>query len=159
MAYLIDGNNFIGHTSPHELKDPHSKRELAAKLWIFQKIKKQKICLVFDGPPDPVIDAQEFPEKSMKVLFAHEDRSADSLIFDIITRRNNLKKFFVVSSDREIRSFARNNGAGTLSCEAFNRELEVVLKKHKRHMEFEKKATPPSPLEMEHLIELFTSKK
>jgi hypothetical protein len=55
MAYLIDGNNFIGHTSRYEHRDPRSKRELTAKLWIFHKMKRTKIFLVFDGPPDPNI--------------------------------------------------------------------------------------------------------
>lgn len=159
MAYLIDGNNFIGHTSQYEHRDPRSKRELIAKLWIFFKMKRTKIILVFDGPPDPQITEQKFPEKSLTVIYPEMDEDADAIIIDIIAKQEILKKFYVVSSDREIKDYARQNGVKSLTCEEFNKKLKSVLKEHKAQRELEKNVDFPSPLEVEHWIDIFTTKK
>ena len=159
MAYLIDGNNFIGHTSQYEHRDPRSKRELTAKLWIFYKMKKTKILLVFDGPPDPQISEQKFPDKSLQILYPDMNESADAVIKDIISLQEILKKFYVVSSDREIKDFARQKGAKSLTCEEFNKELKSALKEHKKQREMEKHEDFPSPLEIDHWIDIFATKK
>jgi predicted RNA-binding protein with PIN domain len=159
MAYLIDGNNFIGHTSQYEHRDPRSKRELIAKLWIFFKMKRRKIVLVFDGPPDPHIAEQKFPEKSLKVIYPDLDENADTVIKEIIAKKEIVKKFYVVSSDREIKDFARQKGAKPLTCREFNKELKSVLKKHKTQQELEKNVDFPSPLEVDHWIDILTTKK
>jgi predicted RNA-binding protein with PIN domain len=159
MAYLIDGSNFIGHTSPHEHRDPRSKRELTAKLWIFYKMKRTKVVLVFDGPPDPKISAQTFPERSLSVVFPEMDTNADTLIKEIISQQEILKKFYVVSSDREIKDYARKKGAKSLTCEEFNKQLKPVLKEHKKQRELEKHVHFPSPLEVDQWIDIFETKK
>jgi len=159
MAYLIDGSNFIGHTSQYEHRDPRSKRELIAKLWIFFKMKRTKILLVFDGPPDPIISEQEFPEKSLSIIYPEPDENADAVIKHIIGQQEILKKFYVVSSDREIKDYARQKGAKSLTCEEFNKKLKSVLRDHKKKRELEKKVDLPSPLEIDHWIDILTTKK
>jgi predicted RNA-binding protein with PIN domain len=159
MAYLIDGNNFIGHTSRYEPRDPRSKREITAKLWIFYKIKRTKIWLVFDGPPDPKISALRFPEKSLTIIYPDQDENADSVIKDIIAQREILKKFYVVSSDREIKDYARRMGAKPLTCEEFNKTFKSVLKEHKKQKELEKNVDFPTPLEVDHWTEILSTKE
>lgn len=159
MAYLIDGNNFIGHTSQYEHRDPRSKRELTAKLWIFFKMKRTKILLVFDGPPDPRISEQKFPEKSLTIIYPDMDENADTVIKDIIAKREILKKFYVVSSDREIKDFAKQTGAKSLTCEEFNKTLKSVLKEHKKLKELEKNVDFPTPLEVDHWIDILSTKE
>ena len=159
MAYLIDGNNFIGHISPSTLRDSESKYALYSKLLVFQKIKKAKIFLVFDGPPDPNLMENRAHEKSFSVIFPSFDQNADMAIKEIILKQSDLRKFFVVSSDREISSFARSKGANTLSCEDFNRQLKESLKEHRRLSEERKDVTLPSPLEVKHWMDIFKTKK
>ena len=159
MAYLIDGNNFIGHTSQHGHRDPGSKRELTAKLWLFYTMKRTKILLVFDGPPDPKISEQQFPNKSLTIIYPDMDETADEVIKNIIGQQETLKKFSVVSSDREIKDYARQMGAKSLSCEEFNKTLKSVLKKHKKLKEMEKNVDFPTPLEVDHWIDILSSKK
>jgi predicted RNA-binding protein with PIN domain len=159
MAYLVDGNNFIGHTSPYELRDPRSKYSLVAKLLIFNKIQKVKIILVFDGPPDPEITEQNFPDRSLTVLYPDIGKNADGIIKDIISKRARERRFYVVSSDREIKDCARKNGIKPLSCEEFNKQLKVVLKENKDLKEMDKEAHFPSPLEINHWIEIFRKKR
>ena len=159
MAYLVDGNNFIGHTSSYELRDPQSKYSLVAKLLIFNKIQKVKFILVFDGPPDPEIADQNFPARSLTVLYPDRGKNADGIIKDIISKRARERRFYVVSSDREIKDCARKNGIKPLSCEEFNKQLKVVLKENKDLKEMDKEAHFPSPLEINHWVEIFRKKR
>jgi predicted RNA-binding protein with PIN domain len=159
MAYLVDGNNFIGFTSPHELRDPRSKYSLIAKLLIFNKIQKAKIIVVFDGSPDPEITDQNFPERSLTVLYPDRGQKADVAIKDIISKRARERRFYVVSSDREIKDHARTNGIKPLSCEEFNKQLKAVLKENKALKEMDKETRLPSPLEINHWVDIFKKKR
>jgi len=159
MAYLIDGNNFIGHTSSYELRDPWSQYSLVAKLLIFNKIQKVKIILVFDGRPDPEIMDQNFPDRSLTVLYPDIGKNADGIIKEIISKRARERRFYVVSSDREIKDCARKNGIKPLSCEEFNKQLKVVLKENKELKEMQKEARFPSPLEINHWVDIFRKKR
>jgi predicted RNA-binding protein with PIN domain len=158
MAYLVDGNNFIGHTSPYEIRDPRSKYSLIAKLLTFNRIQKSKVIVVFDGPPDPEITDQSFPAKSLRVLFPDVGQNADRIIKDIISRRARERRFYVVSSDREIKDFARKKGIKPLTCKEFNKQLRAVLKENKELKEMDKNTQSPSPLEVNHWIDIFKTK-
>ena len=159
MAYLIDGNNFIGHILPHALRDPESKYILVSKLLIFQKIKKTKVLVAFDGPPDPNLTDSGIHEKSFSIIFPSFDQNADMAIKEIISKQSDLRRFFVVSSDNEIRSYARSKGANALKCEDFNRQLKEALKEYRRLSEANKNVSLPSPLEVNHWMEIFKTKK
>jgi predicted RNA-binding protein with PIN domain len=159
MAYLVDGNNFIGHTSSYDLRDPRCKYSLIAKLLIFNKIQKVKIIVVFDGPPDPAITDQSFPGRALTVLYPDRGDNADGIIKDIITQRARERRFYVVSSDREIKDFARANGIKPLSCGEFHKELKAVLKENKELKEMEKDTQPPTPLEIDHWVDIFAKKR
>lgn len=159
MAYLIDGNNFIGHTSPYELRDPRSKYSLIAKLLIFNKIEKAKMIVVFDGPPDPEITDQNFPDRALSVLHPDIGHSADGIIKDIISKRARERRFYVVTSDREIKDYARTNGIKPLSCEEFNKQLKAALKENKDLKEMDKETRLPSPLETNHWVDIFEKKR
>lgn len=158
MAYLIDGNNFIGHISPLDLKDPQSKYNLVSRLLIFQRIKKTKVFLVFDGPPDPNIAERDLHEKSLFVFYPSFEHNADMVIKEIISKQTDLRRFYVVSSDREIRTYAKSNGASTLNCKDFNRRLKEALKEYKKISALEKNVSEPSPLEVNHWIDIFKRK-
>lgn len=159
MAYLIDGNNFIGHISPYNIKDPRNKFHLVSKLLIFQRIKKTRIFLVFDGAPDQNLTGENFQKKNFNITFPHFNQNADGVIKEIISKQTDLRRFFVVSSDREIKRYAKEKGAKSLGCKEFNHELKAILKEHKKSLEAEKKVSPPSPLEISHWQKIFKNKK
>lgn len=159
MAYLIDGSNFIGYTFPYNLKDPQSKYRLVSKLLTFQRQKKTRILLVFDGTPDLNLSGEEFQKKNFSIIFSSYDQNADDIIKEIISKQTDLRRFFVVSSDREIKSFAKKKGAVHLNCKEFNRELKTILKEHKKSLETEKKVSSSSPLEINQWLKIFKNKK
>lgn len=158
MSYLIDGNNFIGYLSPNELRSPESKRSLASQALIFQHMKRTKVTLVFDGPPDFHLTGKASGRKSFSVFYPPIDQNADSLIKEIIARQTDRRWLFVVSSDREIRSFAQKHKAKTLSCREFNHLLKQTLKRYKKIQEGRKETALPSPLEVNHWLDIFESK-
>jgi len=155
VAYLIDGNNFIGYTSPHNFRDPQNRYDLVYKLRIFQHLKRTRVLLVFDGIPDPSLTGEKFNEKAFSVIFPHGGQNADEIIKEIILKQSDLRRFFVVSSDREIKSFAKTRRANSLSCKEFARELKTILKDHRKSLETEKEVTPPSPLEINQWLNIF----
>ncbi len=159
MAYLIDGSNFIGYLSPSLLKDPKTKYSLASRLFIFQQTKKTRVLLVFDGTADLNLIGKKFQKKSFSVIFPPLDQNADGVIKEIISKQTDLRRFFVVSSDREIKDFAKSKGAKSMSCKEFYQEFRTVLKEHKKSQELEKTFSPPSPLEINQWIKIFKTKK
>lgn len=158
MPYLIDGNNFIGFTAQSDLRNPENRYSLVGKLLAFQKIKKTRIYLVFDGPPDPNITEREFPKKTLAVIYPDFGQNADMVIKDIISRQTDRRRFFVVSSDRDIKHFTRMKGAKKIDCKDFNRLLKKTLKEYKKLKADEKNVSFPSPLEVNHWMEIFKRK-
>lgn len=155
MPYLIDGNNFIGFISQSELWNPQSRYSLIGKLLAFQKIKKTRIYLVFDGPPDRNITEKKFPQRILTVFYPDFDQNADDVIRGIIARQTDRRQFFVVSSDREIKNFARSKGAKSLDNREFNRQLKKALKEYRKLRADEKNASLPSPLEVSFWMDIF----
>jgi len=159
MPYLIDGNNLIGHMPDLHLKNRIDRSRLLTRLLAFQQVKNTRVVLVFDGPPDDNFAPEKFQGRAFSVRFPDIGENADSVIQDIISRETDLRQFFVVSSDREIRRYAHASGAKTLKCEEFLRELKAARREHRESSEMEKSEESPSPLEVKLWADLFRSKK
>jgi len=159
MPYLIDGNNLIGYLPSLELKAPESRYELIAKLIVFQKVKKTRVTVVFDGPPDPYIKEEDFKGISFYIFYPEAGQDADAVMEKMISKETDLRRFFVVSSDREIQHFAKSKGAQSLNCDEFNKLLKKAQKKYKKMKEWEKNVEPLSPLEIKFWSKIFERKK
>lgn len=159
MAYLIDGNNFIGHSSPEDLRDPQSKYRLISKLQRFQRQKNTRVIVVFDGKPDPDLSGEKYRGKKFSVLFPFFDQNADEVIKKIISQQTDMRRFYVVSSDREIKNFTKRKGARPLTCEEFERELKLVLKELRESRADEKNVPSPSSFEVDQWLKIFKDKK
>jgi len=159
MAYLIDGNNFLGQISSFHLRDPRSKYSLVLKLLIFQGLKKTRILLVFDGTPDPNLSGEKLRRKKFSILYPSYGQNADSLIRELISKQTDRKKFTVISSDREIRDYAKSQGAKSLSSKDFHSQLKKILRENRKAKELEKKTIFPSPLEIDLWLDVFNKKK
>ena len=115
--------------------------------------------MVFDGNPDPDFIDERFRKKYFSVIFPSFDQNADEVIKKIISKQTDLRRFFVVSSDREIKNFAKAKGARSLSCEEFERELKSALKEYRESQAEEKKVAPPSSFEINQWLKIFKDKK
>lgn len=159
MPYLIDGNNLIGTLPDLEIRDPESRHELVNRLLAFQRIHRTRILVVFDGPPDDTIPEKMCARPLFRIYFPERGKNADTVIKKLITKETDTRRFFVVSSDRELKAFAKKNGAPQLNSREFQRELKQALKKYKKQRELDKDVSLPTPLEVEQWKKVLKSKK
>jgi len=158
MGYLIDGNNFLGHIFPDELRGRRSRYVLVSRLLTFQKVKRSRIELVFDGPPDQDLIEIQTRKKKFFVHFPSPGQKADDIIKELIVRQTDFRQFFVVTSDRELKDFAQDKGAKTLSVKEFAAELKKALREHRAAVELEKKVATLSPFEIGLWLDTFGKK-
>lgn len=158
MAYLIDGNNLLGRISREELRDRAGRDGLIVRLLAFQRVKRRRIFLVFDGKPDGEMNVVTVNEK-FTILYPDAGQTADDVIKDFIGRQTDKRKFFVVSSDRDIKDAARARGLGTISSDDFFREIKEALRERKQQREMEKTEGESSPLEIHLWNEVFKPKR
>jgi hypothetical protein len=157
MAYLIDGNNLLGRIAPDELRERSGRDGLVVKLLAFQRVTRTRIHLVFDGNPER--ERTEVPvNPKFTILYPGEGQSADDVIEDVIRRLTDRRRFFVVSSDRAVREFAKENGVTPVTSELFAKELKAALKERRKQKEMEKHVDSPSPLEVDLWDEVFKRK-
>jgi len=158
MAYLIDGNNLLGRLAAHELRDRAGRDGLVVRLLAFQRVTRTRIQLVFDGRP---ADEQILVLVNAKFTIRYPDQgqSADDVIKDIIERQTDKRRFFVVSSDRDIRDFARKHGVLSITSDDFAGQLKAALKERKKQRELEKRPETPTRLEIDLWDEVFKAKR
>jgi predicted RNA-binding protein with PIN domain len=157
MAYLIDGNNFLGYLFPQEIRSPAGRAALVSRLLAFQKVKKSRIYLVFDGPPDDRLTEIGQHRPKFSVLFPPPGQKADDLIQEMIDRQTDFRQFFLITSDRELRTFAKARGAKTLSVKEFAVLLKKILREHRAAAELERKpgSSKPTPFELQLWLDAF----
>jgi len=159
MAYLVDGNNFLGHTSGRGTRSPEAKHGLILRLLAFQQFTRSRVYLVFDGKESADFPDEEFKKDKFTVLHPESGLTADSVLKDMIERRHDRRHLVLVSSDRELKEFARERGAGIVSCREFEKRLKDVLRERKKEVELRKETARLSPLEVRLWQNAFGQKK
>lgn len=148
MAYLIDGNNFLGHTSGLGPRNSDAKHGLILRLLAFQQFTRTRIYLVFDGKESSAFPDDDFKKEKFSVLHPDYGMTADGLLKDMIERRHDRRHLVLVSSDRDLRDYARERGVNTLNCREFENRLKSTLKERKKAVEMRKETAWLSPLEL-----------
>ena len=122
LHYIIDGNNLIGKIKQIvslQNKDKQAAREkLAFNIDKYFISKKAKVTLHFDGFENLPIKTQR-----IKIMYS-EDKTADQKIKKQIEDSKSRKQIIVVSSDNNIKEFARVCSAKTISSEDFGFEIQ-----------------------------------
>jgi len=123
MPYLIDGNNLMAQTVGWHRNKAAARRKLIHALTRFVALHRRKLKVVFDGVPD-----NEFPEaltfKSVQIFYARPGSDADSRIKEMLSRSSYKRDTIVVTSDRDLASFAKNQGSKVISSGQFRSMLE-----------------------------------
>lgn len=140
--FIIDGNNLIGKMPAVKSKDKNTEREkLAFILERYFTNKKVKVSLHFDGHKNLPIKAA-----GIKIFYS-ENLTADDLIKNEIERTSNRKNIILVSSDNNLKEFARVCSCEVKSSEDFvknitssqkNDEEENIIESMKNIDEFKK---------------------
>lgn len=159
MAYLIDGNNLLGTLFPGFYRDPENKRKLVRRLIAFQRSTRSRTILVFDGAASADAEAMAASQDRFAIVHPPPGESADSAIREILDGLGDRRKMVVVSSDREIRAFARLMGAAVMSSREFKAELNRTLRTRRLEKEMTKNETGPTALEVRLWSQVFKETK
>lgn len=123
MPFIIDGNNLIGSSPDISLDDPNSRKKLILLIKKFQENKNNNILVVFDGEPIGNLHIQPISNK-LTVMFPKYGSSADEEIKKLLDSYNDFRDVMLVSSDRELKSFAKKKGAKVVNSIEFYFELK-----------------------------------
>ncbi len=119
--YLIDGNNLIGKIpslAKLQQKDKQAARAKTAFLIDrFFSSRKADVFLHFDGFPGEKINTAK-----IKVIYS-ENTTADERIKKQIEKENNKRNLIIVSSDGNIKQFAKVCSCDIITCEEFGKDL------------------------------------
>lgn len=138
MPYIIDGNNLVGCAPDIALEDPDARSKLILAVHKFQASKKNNVTVVFDGGSDDGVRRREMSSK-FTVLFPRDGHSADDEIREILNGFNYYKDVVLVSSDRALKSFAKEKGAKTVNSIEFYFELKRYSHIHVKKEETQKR--------------------
>ncbi|MBN2198875.1 MAG: NYN domain-containing protein [Candidatus Aminicenantes bacterium] len=158
MAFVVDGSNLLGHRAPGGHRDPEERIRLVSALLAFQRLTRTRILLVFDGPPDERLLDGRTTDK-FDILFPPPGEKADGIIQDLIAAFPDRRHLILVTSDRELRAFARSRGASCRTAAEFDRRLKSALRQSRKARELDKPRESPSPLETQIWLDLFKNRK
>ncbi len=123
MAYiLIDGYNLIGiaHNSLEK-----ARNDIVEKLCRYSSLKEHDVTIVFDGWKTGQATETKLRISNINIIYSKLGEKADFVIKKLISETT--KSWIVVSSDREISSFANRKELVSLKSDEFERKLYSAL--------------------------------
>jgi hypothetical protein len=120
--FIIDGNNLIGKIKSlqnvQKSNKQSSREKLAFLIENYFNSKKIKVSLHFDGHQNLAIKIS-----SAKIVYS-ENRTADEKIKDEIASSKNPRNITLVTSDNNLKEFARVCSCNIISSEEFALEIQ-----------------------------------
>ncbi len=158
MPYIIDGNNLIGASPDIALDDPEARSKIVAMVRKFQERKGATIIVVFDGEPWTGL-ARDLTADKLRFVFPRPGHSADDEIKRLLEGYRQLNDVVLISSDRELKRFARDCGARSVNAIEFYFELRKTCHLQSRREESQKRVnTRVSASEVEQWLKIFEGK-
>lgn len=155
MPYVIDGNNVIGCSPDISLGEPGARDKLLQIIHSYQVSRSVNMTVVFDGEPERGAFHQSISPK-LTVIYPHLGQTADEVIKTILERYANLREVTLVTSDRELKTFARGKGAHLLNSIEFYYELKKGARISSRKEEHQKRIDASlSQTEVEQWLKIF----
>lgn len=130
MHILIDGYNLIRQSDTLRRMERQSleagRKALIEYLAFYKRKRGHKITVVFDGWDSGFAQEERDYLAGINILYSKRGEKADELIKRITAHSD--EEIIVVSSDREILSFARRRGKTSLSSPEFELIINRTLK-------------------------------
>jgi hypothetical protein len=119
MHYIIDGHNLIGKMPDISLKDPDDEVQLILRLRSWTAVsKKRQVTVYFDGGI-PGGKNVRLSTPQVRVIFASESKTADTLIINRIKKVKNPPEYTLVTNDQAIIKTANERKMPHLRSEKF----------------------------------------
>ncbi len=155
MPYIIDGNNLIGCAPDLSLADPEARGKIVSIIRKFQESKNTKVTVFFDGEPQGSERLNPINSKLM-VVYPRYGLSADDEIKKILENYQHVKETILVTTDRELKNFAKEMGIRTINSIEFYYTLKKISVSHGRKEETLKRVnTRVSQNEVEQWLKIF----
>ena len=128
MHLLIDGYNFIKQSPDlrelEQIELQKAREGLIERLARYKRVKGHAITVVFDGWQGGKPAGHRERSRGIEVVFSRVGEKAD----EVLKRMAAEKKggALVVTSDREVASFAERKGAGVISVSGFADKMEMA---------------------------------
>ena len=144
MPYLVDGNNLLGSWGGPRGGDDR-RGEVVRRVAEFCRLRGAKATVVFDGHPlRGDMAQQQLGDLTLRVPERGQD--ADTVIRELIERAARPADLVVVSSDKELYSYAKTLGASALRAHEWN-ALERQLSQQRGRAEKDEKPEREDDLE------------
>jgi predicted RNA-binding protein with PIN domain len=118
VPYLIDGNNLLGSWGGPR-GDDDRRAEVVRRVAEFCRMRGARATVVFDGHPLRGDMAQQLlGDVTLRVPERGQD--ADTVIRELIDRAPRPSDLLVVSSDKELYSYAKTMGASAIRAHEWN---------------------------------------
>jgi predicted RNA-binding protein with PIN domain len=155
MPYVIDGNNLIGCAPDFSLGDPEARNKMVSIIKKFQESKNTKVTVVFDGEPQGSERHNPINSK-LTVVYPRYGLSADDEIKRILENYQHVRETVLVTTDRELKTFAKDMGVRTVNSIEFYYTLKKTSASHGKKEETLKRVnTRVSQTEVEQWLKIF----
>ena len=156
MAYIIDGNNLIGSAPEFSLGDPEARGKMVSLIRKFQESKNTKITVVFDGEPQGS-ELKNPINAKLTVTYPRYGLTADDEIKHMLDGYQQLKEITLVTTDRELKKYAKDKGARTINSIEFYFTLKkAFLSQGKKEETLKRVNTRVSQNEVEQWLKIFS---
>ena len=88
-------------------------------------MRSHRITVVFDAANKPHVAEERSQQKGIKIIFSGQGETADTVIKRIC--RNEGEKVLLVTTDRELASYAEAHGSVAIDSEDFEARMEMAL--------------------------------
>jgi predicted RNA-binding protein with PIN domain len=118
VPYLIDGNNLLGSWGGPRGGDDR-RAEVVRRVAAFCRLRGARATVVFDGHPlRGDMAQQQLGDLTLRVPERGQD--ADTVIRELLDRAARPADLIVVSSDKELYSYAKTMGASAIRAHEWN---------------------------------------
>lgn len=128
LHIIIDGYNLIRQSDRLSLLDQTDiqagREALIDLLAEYRRIKPHRITVVFDGANAPPVSEHRQRLQGIDIRYSRQGELADTVIKRMAA--TECQKALVVSSDREITTFAEAQGAAIIRAEDFNQRIALA---------------------------------
>jgi len=126
---VIDGYNLIRQSATlsaqEELSLELGRDALLERLRKYKRVRSHRITVVFDAANKPLLAEQRSQHKGIRIIYSGQGETADTVIKRIC--RNEGEKVLLVTTDRELASYAEARGSVAMDSEDFEARMEMAL--------------------------------
>ncbi|MBI5827005.1 MAG: NYN domain-containing protein [Deltaproteobacteria bacterium] len=126
LHLVIDGYNLLHASSPGAFGDIEAERErLIDGLAAYRRLKRVRLTAIFDGTASGRLSRSREMRSGIEVVFSRDGEEADRILKELAREKKG--SVTIVTSDRDVASYAEANGAVTIGSEEFRNLLDLAL--------------------------------